>query len=68
LHDRPISFSLALIFMMLNMLIWLAFGLVIALHAHPALPDDPFLQGGMAILAFCAAGTLLVLFVFLCKR
>ena len=68
MHDRPISFSLALIFIMLNMLIWLAFGLVIALHAHPALPDNPILQGGMAILAFCAAGILLVLFVFLRKR
>ncbi len=68
MHDRPISFSLALIFIMLSMLIWLALGVIIALHAHPALPDNPILQGGMAVLSFCAAGLLLVLFIFLRKR
>jgi lysylphosphatidylglycerol synthetase-like protein (DUF2156 family) len=68
MHDRPISFSLALIFIMLSMLIWLALGVIIALHAHPVLPDNPILQGGMAVLSFCAAGLLLVLFIFLRKR
>jgi lysylphosphatidylglycerol synthetase-like protein (DUF2156 family) len=68
MRDRPISFSLALIFILLNALIWLAFGLIVALNAHPALPDNPLLQGWMAVLSFCAAGILLVLFIFLRKR
>jgi lysylphosphatidylglycerol synthetase-like protein (DUF2156 family) len=57
-----------LLFILLNALIWLAFGLIIALHAHPALPDNPLIQGGMAFLSFCAAGLLLGLFIFLRKR
>jgi lysylphosphatidylglycerol synthetase-like protein (DUF2156 family) len=64
---RPLSVSLNLIFILLNALIWLAFGLIIALHAHPAIPDNSFVQAGMALLSFGAAGILLGLFFFLRK-
>jgi lysylphosphatidylglycerol synthetase-like protein (DUF2156 family) len=65
---RPLSVSVTLIFIILNALVWLALGLIIALHAHPALPDNPILQAEMALLSFCAAGILLGLFIFLGKR
>jgi lysylphosphatidylglycerol synthetase-like protein (DUF2156 family) len=57
-----------MLFMLLNALIWLGLGLIIALRAHPALPKDPLIQGGMAFLSFCAAAILLGLFIFLRKR
>lgn len=65
---RPLSVSVNLIFILLNALVWLALGMIIALHAHPALPDNPIIQGGMAFLSFCAAGILLGLFIFLLRR
>jgi len=65
---RPLSVSVTLIFIILNALIWLVFGLIIALHAHPALPDNPIIQAGMAFASFCAAGILLGLFIFLGRR
>ena len=64
----PLSVPVNLIFILLNTLIWLALGLIIALHAHPALPDKPIIQGGMAFMSFCAAGILLGLFFFLRKQ
>ena len=65
---RPLSVSVNLFFILLNALVWLAFGLIVALHIHPALPDNPILLGGMAFLSFCAAGLLLGLFIFLRKQ
>jgi lysylphosphatidylglycerol synthetase-like protein (DUF2156 family) len=68
LTKPPLSVSVNLIFILLNALIWLALGMIIALHAHPAIPDNPVIQGGMAFLSFCAAGLLLGLFFFLRKQ
>jgi lysylphosphatidylglycerol synthetase-like protein (DUF2156 family) len=68
IKNRPISVSATLIFIILNVLIWLALGVIIALHAHPALPADPLIQGVMAFLSLGAAAILLVLFFFLAKR
>jgi lysylphosphatidylglycerol synthetase-like protein (DUF2156 family) len=66
--DRPPSVPATLFFIILNALIWLALGVIIAVHAHPGLPDNPIIQGGMAFLSFGAAGILLGLFIFLRKR
>jgi lysylphosphatidylglycerol synthetase-like protein (DUF2156 family) len=65
---RPLSVLGNLIFILLNSLIWLALGMIIALHAHPALPDNPIMQWGMALLSFGAASILLALFFLLWKR
>jgi lysylphosphatidylglycerol synthetase-like protein (DUF2156 family) len=64
----PLSVSVNLFFILLNALVWLVFGLIVALQIHPAQPDNPILLGGMAFLSFCAAGLLLGLFIFLWKR
>ena len=66
--NRPLSVSAALIFTLLNALVWLALGVIIAANAHPALPDVPIIKGIMAFLSFATSGILLGLFVFLGKR
>ena len=59
MSKHPLSVSTTLIFIILNALVWLALGVIIALHVHPALPDNPLLRGIMAFLSFGAAGILL---------
>jgi predicted membrane channel-forming protein YqfA (hemolysin III family) len=66
--NRPRSVSAALVFILLNALIWLALGLIIALHLHPALSDNPLVRGVMAGLSFGAAAILLELFFVLRRR
>lgn len=65
---RPPSVSAALFFILLNALIWLTLGIIIAFNAHPALPDAPLLKGIMAFLSLLTAGILLSLSVFLGQR
>jgi len=65
---RPFSITVTQIFIILNALVWLGFGTIIALNAHPALPDLPLLKGIMAVLAFATAGVYLWLSVFLVNR
>ena len=65
---RPLSVSATLTFIILNALVWLALGVTIVLHVHPALPDNPLIRGIMAFLSFGAAGILLGLLIFLGKR
>ena len=68
MSNRPLSVSVALIFILLNALVWLAFGVIIAANAHPALPDQPIIKGVMAFLSLATAGILLGVFIFLGKR
>jgi lysylphosphatidylglycerol synthetase-like protein (DUF2156 family) len=63
--NRPLSVSAALILILLNALVWLALGVIIAANVHPALPDQPLIKGVMAFLALATAGILLGLFIFL---
>ncbi len=65
--NRPPSVSVALILTLINALLWLVFGVIIAVDLHPALPDDPFIKGTMAILSLAASGTLLGLYLALRK-
>jgi lysylphosphatidylglycerol synthetase-like protein (DUF2156 family) len=62
---RPPSVSVTLIFFILNALIWLALGLIIAAGIHPALPDDPTIKWVMMLLSLGIAAILLGLFFFL---
>jgi hypothetical protein len=65
---RPRSVTTALFLILLNALIWLVFGVIIAANAHPALPVLPVVKGVMAFLAFAITAVLLVLFFFLRKQ
>jgi peptidoglycan/LPS O-acetylase OafA/YrhL len=68
MNNPPRSVPITLGFILIITLIWLALGTIIAFHAHPTLPDNPLILGGMAVLSFIAAGVLLVLLIFLRKR
>ena len=53
--QQPRSVSIAFVFMLLDALIWLTFGLIVALGAHPALPDVPLVRWSMAVLSLAVA-------------
>jgi hypothetical protein len=65
---HPPWVSAARAFIALNALVWLAFGVIIAANAHPALPDVPLLKAAMAVIAFAAAGAWAAVFIFLGKH
>lgn len=64
----PVSFSVSLIFILVNAFIWLVFATIVAVGAHPALPDSEAFKWTLTILAFGAAGTLTALYFLLKKR
>jgi hypothetical protein len=68
MDTRPRSVTVTYGFIILNISIWFALGIIIALNLHPAMPDQPLVKGIMAILSFAAAGTLLGIFIFLRKH
>jgi peptidoglycan/LPS O-acetylase OafA/YrhL len=68
MNHRPLSVTLTYGFIILNIIIWFALGIIIAFNLHPAMPDQPLFKGIMATLSFVAAGALLVTFIFLQKH
>lgn len=52
-------------FILLNMLIWLVLGVIIAANAHPALPVMPAVRMVLAILSMFMASIIAVLFISL---
>jgi hypothetical protein len=68
MNNRPLSVRVTLVFIVLNSLIWLALGVIIAADVHPAIPDLPLYKGIMAFLSLATAGVLLVLFIFIWKH
>jgi lysylphosphatidylglycerol synthetase-like protein (DUF2156 family) len=67
MKKRPLTVNVTLIFVIINALIWLILGMIIALHLHPSLPDNPVIRWSMAFLSFAAAAILIGLF-FLLRR
>jgi hypothetical protein len=65
MKDRPCSVTAMSVFIILNIIFWVAYGVIVVFNLHPALPDQPLIKGIMAILSFVAAGFLLWAFVFL---
>ena len=66
--DKPVSVVITLFFLLLNALIWLSFGAIVAADLHPALPDLPQINLIMASLAFMAGFFLLGMMILLGKR
>ena len=62
--DRPITVSVTLTFLLHNVLVWLAFGVIIAVDVHPVLPNQIPIKGVMAILSLATAGILLEVCIF----
>src|SRR4030042_5536889 len=65
---RPLSVTIALGFILINSLVWLLFGAIITVNAHPALPAQPLAKGIMAFLSIAIAGFLLTMFFFIQKH
>lgn len=68
MFSRPRTVILCLVFIFLNVLVWLVLGVVTATNLHLALPEIPLLRGIMAGMSFTGAGILLVAFILLLKR
>jgi hypothetical protein len=68
MRDRPHSVTLALIFILVIAIIWLAFGFIITFNVHPAIPDSQPIRIILATLSFAAGGVLIILCVFLTKQ
>lgn len=68
MKHRPLSVAVTYGFIILNIFIWFALGIIIAFNLHPAIPDQPLVTGIMSALSFGAAGALLVTFIFLKKH
>ena len=66
--ERPISVNINFTFILLNFFIWLVLGIIIAVNAHPALPDVPIMKGILAALSLAMAGILLVLFILIYRH
>jgi hypothetical protein len=65
---RPLSAKITLLFMIMNCLTWFMLGILIIINAHPALPDQPVIKWGMALLSLIAGCILLVLSLLIYKR
>jgi hypothetical protein len=65
MDTHPRSVTAMSVFIILNIIFWVAYGVIVVFNLHPALPDQPLIKGIMAILSFAAAGFLLWAFVFL---
>jgi len=65
---RPRSVTITLGMILLGAVIWLVFGILLALNAHPAFPDDVTARSGMAVLSVAAACAILVLLYLLRRR
>jgi lysylphosphatidylglycerol synthetase-like protein (DUF2156 family) len=65
MHHRPWTVTLTAVLILLNTLIWLILGIIIAVNAHPALPVPPLMKGIMATMSILMALVLLGLWIFL---
>lgn len=66
--NRPLTVTATYVFILINIVIWLALGIIIALNLHPSLPDMPAMKGTMAFLSLVMAGILFGLFIFIRKQ
>jgi len=64
---RPLTVIITSVLILLNMLIWLGLGVIIASGLHPALSIPPAGRGVMAFLSIALAAILLGLYVLLMR-
>jgi hypothetical protein len=55
----PVSVAAALLLLLLNALVWLAFAVLVAAGAHPSIPHTDLVKWTMAVLAFLNAVVLM---------
>jgi lysylphosphatidylglycerol synthetase-like protein (DUF2156 family) len=66
--DLPSTVRLTRLLIVLDAVLWLAFGLTTAIGAHPSYKEPGVLRWAMATIALFAAGVLAGLAIFLMKR
>lgn len=66
--ECPLSVTATLVFILLNSVIWLVFGVVSATNANPGALVPPLIKWIMAFLSIVIAGILLGLFLFIRRR
>jgi lysylphosphatidylglycerol synthetase-like protein (DUF2156 family) len=64
----PVTVRITFLLLLLNALVWLVFGVIVALGVHPALPAEGLYRWGMALVSFLAAAVLISLMVSLRRR
>jgi hypothetical protein len=65
---RPLSVTVTLALILFNAALWLAFGLIVVMDLHPALPDNPAYKLILSLLAFGAVLILTGLTVSLARQ
>ena len=65
---RPLSITVTLVLILISALIWLTLGIMIALGAHPAIPNQPAVRAVLASGSMAAGGVLIGLLILLAKR
>jgi hypothetical protein len=68
MRKQPLTVTINLIIILINALIWLALGIIIAFNLHPGLPDLPGIKLGLTIISFVIFGMLLGLTFLLRKH
>ena len=66
--NRSASIIITRLFVLLNILIWLSLGIIIAFNVHPAVPDQPLLKALMAAGSLVLAAFFSGLFYLLSKQ
>ena len=67
MNKQPLTVTINLILLLVNAVIWLFLGIIIAFNLHPAIPDLPGLKLGLAIISFVIVAFLGVV-TFLLRR
>lgn len=68
MKNIPYSVIAINIFIIINIIIWFAFGGIIALNIHPALHVNEYIKASMAVVSFALFLMLIILYIYLNKR
>lgn len=68
MNRRPLTVTINLAFILVNAVIWLILGIIIALDIHPAPAESPAMKTGMAIISIIISALLLVFTFFLYRH
>ncbi len=67
MEKRPVSVRLTLVFMLINAVIWLGFGVIVLSGLHPALDESKLIRFGYGGIAILAAAFLMLMYFLLRK-
>lgn len=68
LKNNSVSVNIAMAFIFMTALTWVAFGIILVGKLHPAFPDEPLLRWGMGVTAIAGGLVLATLGYLLLKK